>query len=114
MIEIMPVGSKQEQELICARLGVTFRSDSLAYKISKDAHATGICQFRIYQKDADIFCLIAEEEELYCYLLRAVMNFCSFNGVLSAHYIGDLSRVEDCIEKLGFSEKDGIYTSSLT
>ena len=47
MLEVLPIQAKIEQEAICARCGVEYDADCMAYRATIDGVLTGICQFRM-------------------------------------------------------------------
>ena len=45
MLEVLPIQTKLEQEAICARCGVEFKVDCMAYHALVDGNLTAVCQF---------------------------------------------------------------------
>ena len=104
MIKIAPIGTKQEQELICSRLGTAFLNQAMAYKASENDIPVGICQFISSGSSASILCTRTSNRELYSILIRAVMNFCAFNGATSIIYEAKITDTEEkALKTMGFS-----------
>ena len=45
MLEVLPIQTKTEQAEICARAGVAFQENDMAYRASVDGELTAVCQF---------------------------------------------------------------------
>ena len=54
MLEVLPIQSKEEQEALCARCGIPFKRELLAYRATVDGELRGICQFTMDQNGGRI------------------------------------------------------------
>ena len=45
MLEVLPIQTKLEQEAICARCGIAYKVDCMAYHALVDGNLTAVCQF---------------------------------------------------------------------
>jgi hypothetical protein len=109
MLKILPIQDKAEQELDCARCGITFRKNALAYAASVDDIFIGICQFRTTEGVGEIYDLTLvpgkEDFEALFIMGRAVLNFIDLCGVHRAVYLSD--KVDETLMKaIGFSKNE--------
>ena len=55
MLKVLPIQNKTDQELDCARCGIPFRPDALAYRAPVDDMFVGLCQFKLTDKGGIIY-----------------------------------------------------------
>ena len=88
MLEVLPIQDKQEQEALCARCGVPFRTELLAYKALVDGELKGVCQFTMSAAGGRIvdFASVPDgyEFEPMFVMGRATLNFIDLCGVHTA------------------------------
>ena len=118
MLEVLPIQSKQEQELLCARCGIPFRTESLAYQALVDGELKGICQFTMDAQGGKIldFAHFPEQYEFEPMFVmgRAALNFIDLCGVHRAFFDAEYDN-ETLIKAIGFSRNaDGRYEMDLT
>lgn len=118
MLEVLPIQSKQEQEALCARCGIPFRTELLAYKALTDGTLRGVCQFTMDATGGRIVDFSAApdayEFEPMFVMGRAALNFIDLCGVHHAYFDADCDR-EELIRAIGFSRcSDGRYEIDLT
>ena len=118
MLEVLPIQSKQEQEALCARCGVPYQAELLAYKALVDGELKGICQFTMDQNGGRIlhFAHIPDgyEFEPMFVMGRAALNFIDLCGVHRAFFDAEYDN-QILITALGFSPNaDGRYEMDLT
>lgn len=109
MLEVLPIQTKTEQEALCARCGVPFRCELLAYRASVDGELRGICQFTMDPQGGRIVDFAAagtpEFEPLFV-MGRAALNFIDLCGVHTAFFDADFAD-ETMIRAIGF-EKNSV------
>ncbi|MBQ8416175.1 MAG: hypothetical protein IJX13_04670 [Clostridia bacterium] len=118
MLEVLPIQSKQEQEALCARCGVPYQAELLAYKALVDGELKGICQFTMDQNGGRIlhFAHIPDgyEFEPMFVMGRAALNFIDLCGVHRAFFDAEYDN-QILIKAIGFSPNaDGRYEMDLT
>lgn len=118
MLEVLPIQDKQEQEALCARCGVEFRTELLAYKALVDGEVRGVCQFTMDAAGGRIvdFAALpdAYEFEPMFVMGRATLNFIDLCGVHHAFFDAACDN-ETLIKAIGFSKNtDGRYEIDLT
>ena len=126
MLEVLPIQTKIEQEAICARCGILYDADFLAYRATIDGTLTGICQFSIGSNGGIIHDLAAAQgqvlddrdrvESLFV-LGRATMNFIDLCGIHRAFFEDDtfLHNNEGLVRSIGFApDADGRWSVDLT
>ena len=118
MLEVLPIQSKQEQEALCARCGVPYQAELLAYKALVDGELKGICQFTMDQNGGRIlhFAHIPDgyEFEPMFVMGRAALNFIDLCGVHRAFFDAEYNN-QILIKAIGFSPNaDGRYEMDLT
>lgn len=79
MLEIKPIQTKVEQEAACARCGIAFDADCMAYAASENGNFLGMCQFNIesgigYIKNIAL-CKDVDDFEALFLMGRAALNF---------------------------------------
>lgn len=118
MLEVLPIQDKQEQEALCARCGVEFRTELLAYKALVDGEVRGVCQFTMDAAGGRIIDFAAvpnsyEFEPMFV-MGRATLNFIDLCGVHHAFFDAVCDN-ETLIKAIGFSKNtDGRYEIDLT
>lgn len=126
MLEVLPIQAKIEQEAICARCGVEYDADCMAYRATIDGVLTGICQFRMSERGGVIRDLATVQgqtlndrdrvESLFV-LGRATLNFIDLCGVHRA-FFDDAAFLRDnqgLVRSIGFTpEADGRWGMDLT
>ena len=118
MLEVLPIQDKQEQEALCARCGVPFHTELLAYKALVDGELKGVCQFTMDQNGGRIMDFAhlpdAYEFEPMFVMGRAALNFIDLCGVHLAFFDADYDN-ETLIKAIGFRKNDaGRYEMDLT
>ena len=118
MLEVLPIQDKQEQEALCARCGIPFETELLAYKALVDGVLKGVCQFTMDQKGGRIvhFAHVpsAYEFEPMFVMGRAALNFIDLCGVHYARYVGE-GADEAILRAIGFSKnEEGVFDVDLT
>lgn len=109
MLKVLPIQSKTEQEAICARCGVTYNADMLAYSGELDGILSGVCQFTINEEGGHICDLAgvpgSVDEEVLFVLGRATLNFIDLTGVHKAYF--EASGIDEkLIRRIGFKKLD--------
>ena len=118
MLEVLPIQSKQEQEALCARCGIPFRVEALAYKAISEGTICGVCQFTMDANGGRILDF-AEIPGLYEFepmfvMGRAALNFIDLCGVHRAFFDAEFAN-ETMIKAIGFSRNsDGKWEMDLT
>lgn len=106
MLEVLPIQTKEEQEALCARCGVPFRVEMLAYKALVDGDFYGICQFTMGPEGGRItdFASAAGKSEFEPMFVmgRAALNFIDLCGVHRAFFDAECEN-ETLIKAIGFS-----------
>ena len=114
MLEVLPIQAKIEQEAICARCGVEYDADCMAYRATIDGVLTGICQFSMSDRGGVIRDLATVQgqtlndrdrvESLFV-LGRATLNFIDLCGVHRA-FFDDAAFLRDnqgLVRSIGFT-----------
>ena len=118
MLEVLPIQEKQEQELLCARGNIPFRTEALAYKAIVDGEICGICQFKMDAEGGKILDFAAmpnrHEFESMFVMGRAALNFIDLCGVHIAFFDADCDD-EILIKSIGFTKNaNGRWEMNLT
>ena len=118
MLEVLPIQDKQEQEALCARCGIPFETELLAYKALVDGVLKGVCQFTMDQKGGRIvhFAHVpsAYEFEPMFVMGRAALNFSDLCGVHTAFFDAEYDN-ETLIKAVGFRKNaEDRYEMDLT
>ena len=106
MLEVLPIQTKTEQEALCARCGIPFRTELLAYRATVDGDLRGICQFTMDSQGGRIadFAAAAEPEFEPLFVMgRAALNFIDLCGVHTAFFDADFEN-ETLIKAIGFEK----------
>lgn len=121
MLEVIPIQTKTEQEAICARCGVSYLADDLAYQTKVDGQIVGICQFALNDKGGFVHTLCTVEgmtdTEALFVTGRGALNFIDLCGVHTAYYevAEDEKRDETLAHAIGFRKQpDGRWKMDLT
>ena len=85
MLEVLPIQDKQEQEALCARCQIPFRTEMLAYQALVEGELRGVCQFTMNPEGGKIVDF-AHVPDLYEFepmfvMGRAALNFIDLCGV---------------------------------
>lgn len=118
MLEVLPIQSKQEQEALCARCKIPFRTELMAYQALVDGELKGVCQFTMNADGGKIvdFAHIPEgyEFEPMFVMGRAALNFIDLCGVHLAFFDAEYDN-ETLIKAIGFRKNEnGRYEMDLT
>ena len=118
MLEVLPIQDKQEQEALCARCGVLFQPQLLAYKALVDGELKGVCQFTLSSDGGKIvdFASVPDgyEFEPMFVMGRATLNFIDLCGVNTAFFDAECDN-ETLIKAIGFSKNtEGRFEIDLT
>lgn len=120
MLKVLPIQSKTEQEAICARCGVKYEADLLAYSATLDDKLAGICQFTMNADGGSIRHLALTEDcdnsEVLFVLGRATLNFIDLTGVHKAYYDAPVNEENEMlVRRIGFCKReDGRFFVDLT
>lgn len=120
MLKILPIQSKTEQETICARCGVKYDVNLLAYSATLDDELAGICQFTMNENGGSIRDLAlaegCENSEVLFVLGRATLNFIDLTGVHKAYFDAPINEENEMlIRRIGFCKQaNGKYFVDLT
>ena len=94
MLKALPIKEKDEQKLICARCGVEFDADYIAYSMTVDDELCGVCQFKFCADGGQIRDLgmvpNSDDFDAMFVLGRAVLNIIDLCGVHFAYFSGDV------------------------
>ena len=118
MLEVLPIQSKDEQEALCARCGIEFRVEALAYKAMVEGELRGMCQFTMNDGGGRILDFAAfpdqyEFEPMFV-MGRAALNFIDLCGVHRAFFDAECDN-ETLIRAIGFTKNaEGKWEMDLT
>ena len=105
MLKVLPIQSKTDQELDCARCGITYRPDALAYRATVNDVFVGMCQFKLTEHGGEIYDIAklpdVEDFEAMFVMGRAALNFIDLCGVHTAFFDADYDN-EVLIKAVGF------------
>ena len=117
MLEVLPIQTKAEQEALCARCGVPFKTEMLAYQALVDGDLRGICQFTMGPEGGrivDFAPLGTPEFEPLFVMGRAALNFIDLCGVHRAFFDAEFEN-ETLITAVGFERNaQGRWEMDLT
>ncbi len=111
MLEVLPIQTKIEQEAACARCGVDYDPDCMAYHALVDGELCGITQFFMDEVGGHIRTLAAvrdkvlsnrDRAESLFVLGRATLNFIDLCGVHFALFEDEHFSEEGMIKSIGF------------
>ena len=105
MLEVLPIQDKQEQEALCARCHIPFRTELLAYRAEDESGFCGICQFSMNGEGGHIYHLAPPvgkccDDALFV-MGRAALNFIDLCGVHIAFFDGECHS-EALLRRIGF------------
>ncbi len=118
MLKVLPIQSKADQELDCARCGISFRRDALAYRATVDDEFVGMCQFKLTDHGGEVYdlALLPDKEDFEALFVmgRATLNFIDLCGVHYARYVSD--HIDESLARaIGFTKNsEGIFDVDLT
>ncbi len=117
MLKVLPIQSKEEQEALCARAGLPYRVEALAYVASVEDVVCGVCQFNMDENGGRILDfgeIGAYDFEPMFVMGRAALNFIDLCGVHRAYFDANYEN-ETLIKAIGFSRNsDGRWEMDLT
>ena len=118
MLEVLPIQSKEQQEALCARCGIVYKPELMAYQALVDGELRGVCQFTLSANGGRIvdFAPVQDgyEFEPMFVMGRATLNFIDLCGVHRAFFDADCNN-EALVKAIGFSRNpDGRYEVDLT
>lgn len=126
MLEVIPIQTKIEQEANCARCGVPYDADCMAYHALIDGELTGVCQFTMNAQGGFIRNLalvkdvtISDRDRIESLFVmgRATLNFIDLCGVHKAYCTDEelLATEEGLVRSIGFEKtEDGQWYMDLT
>ena len=124
MLEVLPIQTKAEQAEICARAGIAFQENDMAYRASVDGELTAVCQFSMDAEGGHIHNLAMLKDrdfsdrdriESLFVMGRAAMNFIDLCGVHKAYFEDGSFEGEGMIKSIGFTKlEDGRWFVDLT
>lgn len=119
MITVKPIQEKEMQERLCAKCGIPYRAELLAYGAwNNQGDFAGICQFGMDATGGHIHHLatpIAGDPDDALFVMgRAALNFIDLCGVKIASFDGDTKDRDALLRRIGFAaDEAGHYTVSL-
>lgn len=124
MLEVLPIQTKLEQEAICARCGIEYKVDCMAYHALIDGELTAVCQFSMDAAGGHIHDLAPVKDavlsdrdriESLFVMGRATLNFIDLCGVHVAYFEDEGFDGEGMIKSIGFTRlEDGRWFIDLT
>lgn len=124
MLEVLPIQTKLEQEAICARCGIEYKVDCMAYHALVDGNLTAVCQFTMDAEGGHIqdLAMVKDVEfsdrdriESLFVMGRATLNFIDLCGVHVAYFEDGNFDGDGMIKSIGFSkQEDGRWFVDLT
>ena len=122
LIKVKPIQSKAEQEEACARCGIPYDVDLLAYAATVNDELVGICQFTMNADGGSLRSMgtvIGREIDFEAMFVlgRAALNFIDLCGVHFAAYEAPVEGEEmlRLVRAVGFSpDENGRLTVDLT
>ncbi len=121
MLKVFPIQDKQEQAALCARCGVPYEAELLAYQATVDERFVGVCQFKLTPEGGILYHLASATDtptdtEAIFVMGRAALNFIDLCGVHRAYFDGDDTIPgTTMLHAIGFRKNDaGRYEMDLT
>ena len=124
MLEVLPIQTKTEQETVCARAGIHYKVDCMAYRALIDGELTAVCQFSMDAEGGHIHDLAMVKDRSFTdrdrieslfVMGRATLNFIDLCGVHVAYFEDNAFESEGMIKSIGFSRlEDGRWFVDLT
>ncbi len=118
MLEVLPIQDKREQEALCARCGIPYRAELLAYQAINEGEFCGICQFTMDADGGRILDFAALPDK-YAFepmfvMGRATLNFIDLCGIHRAFFDAPCDN-DTLIRAIGFvPNAAGRYEIDLT
>lgn len=117
MLKVLPIQSKKAQEDTCARCGVEYDADLLAYAAYVDDRLCGVCQFKLTDKGGEIYDLAPTTDyvsrDALFVMGRGTLNFIDLSGVHNATFLGK-TEDEELLRLIGFKkDEDGAWRINL-
>ena len=112
MLEVLPIQTKLEQEAICARCGVEYKADTMAYHSLVDGNLTAVCQFSMDGEGGHIHDLAMVKDvafsdrdriESLFVMGRATLNFIDLCGVHVAYFEDARFENDGMVKSIGFT-----------
>lgn len=124
MLEVLPIQTKLEQEAICARAGIPYRVEAMAYRALIDGELIALCQFIMDGEGGHILDLSMVKDRVFSdrdrvealfVMGRATLNFIDLCGVHKAFFEDPSFDGEGMIRSIGFEKReDGRWFLDLT
>ncbi len=121
MLKVFPIQEKSEQEALCARCGVPYEAELLAYQATVEDIFVGVCQFKLTPEGGILYHLAPAADrpvdtEAIFVMGRAALNFIDLCGIHRAYFDGDDTLVgQTMLHAIGFRKNDaGRYEMDLT
>ncbi len=119
MLQMKPVPTREEQIRLLGLCGIEYRESHFVYQALDDGRPIGAAQFDIQGKHAVLDDIrqvagTAEDREAMIILGRAVLNFLDLCGVETVGYTTSDPAQRRLALMIGFREKDGTLSVSLT
>jgi len=112
MLTVLPIQSKIEQEATCARCGIPYRIECMAYAAEVDDQLVGICQFYLNSDGGHItdFAEFVPEgaqpdNEALFIMARGCLNFIDLCGVHTAYFEAEFANT-DLVHAIGFRKNN--------
>jgi hypothetical protein len=119
MLKVLPIQSKQEQELICHKCSVEYKPELLAYSAEMDGVLAGVCQFKLTAEGGILYDIAAADDytgdlfEPLFVMGRGTLNFIDLCGVHRAYFDGEV-KDEGLLRAIGFTKNEsGRYDINL-
>ncbi len=119
MLKVLPIQSKQEQELICHKCSVEYKPELLAYSAEMDGVLAGVCQFKLTAEGGILYDIAAADDyagdkfEPLFVMGRGTLNFIDLCGVHRAYFDGEV-KDEGLLRAIGFAKNEnGRYDINL-
>ena len=108
MLTVLPIQSKADQESVCLRCQVPYRSDCMAYEARVNDTLVGVCQFHMHDGIGHITDFAeylpegaTSDTEALFIMARGCLNFIDLCGVHRAFFEADYAN-QDLIHAIGF------------
>ena len=109
MLKVLPIQTKEEQELATSRCGVKYREDALAYLATVDDVFVGVCQFKLTPNGGEVYdiALLPDKDDFEALFVmgRAALNFIDLCGIHNAFYVGE-DTDEPLLKAVGFKKDE--------
>ncbi len=116
MIKVLPIQTKEKQQEVCQRCGVTFDPDLLAYSAEFEGELAGVCQFKLTSDGGIIYDLSSvlgkDNTDALFVMGRGTLNFIDLCGIHRAFFDGVAD--DKLLRAIGFEKNaDGRYEIDL-